>query len=102
MQTISKPLEDEGIFISRRGAAKSIICYLATGSIAQCPGSGRRTKITEVVKRVVEEQMKVDDKTTTTQLHVLLVYLGYSLSCTQFFTVDQLLNGPFVAAHTVN
>ena len=78
--TISKLLEDEGIFVCRRGVAKFIIRYLATGSIARCPGSGRRTKITEDVKRVVEEQMKVDDETTATQLHVLLVDLGYSLS----------------------
>lgn len=78
--TISKLLEDEGIFISRRGVATFIICYLATRSIAQRPGSGRRTKITKDVKRAVEEQMKVNDKMRTTQLHVPLVYLGYSLS----------------------
>ena len=28
----------------------------------------------------MEEQIKVDDETTATQLHVLLVHLGYSLS----------------------
>lgn len=78
--TIAKLLEDEGIFVSRRGVAKFIIRYLATGSIARRPGSGRRTKITEDVKRIVDEQMTVDDETTATQLHVLLVDLGYSLS----------------------
>ena len=34
----------------------------------------------EDVERIVNEQMKVNDKMTATQLHLLLVDLGYSLS----------------------
>ena len=61
-----KLTEDEGILVSRRGVAKVIICYLATGSIAQRPGSGgRKTKITKDVKRIVKEQMKVANEKTT-------------------------------------
>ena len=78
--TNSKLLEDEGIFVSRRGVGKFNVRYLATGSIAQRPGSGRRTKVTEDVKRILDEQMKVDDEKIAMQLHVLLVDLGYSLS----------------------
>ena len=79
LPTISKLLEDEGIFVSRKGVANFNVRYFATGSTARRPGSGRRAKIMEDVKRIVDEQMKVDNETTGTQLHVLLVDLGYSL-----------------------
>ena len=78
--TISRLLENEGIVVSRRGVVKFLKRYLATGTIARRPGSGARMKITDEVKRIVEEQMRLDDETTATQLHVLLVRLGYSLS----------------------
>ena len=40
-------------------------------------------KITNEVKWIIEEQMRLDNETTATQLHILLVRLGYSLSlCT--------------------
>ena len=51
-----------------------------TGTIARQPGSGRETLITAEVKAVVEEQMRRDDETTASQLHVLLVSLGYRLN----------------------
>ena len=39
----------------------------------------------EYVTRIVDEQMNVDGETTATQVHVLLVDLGYSLSLARFF-----------------
>jgi len=36
--------------------------------------------ITEEVRRIVEEQMRRDDETTASQLHVLLVSMGYTLN----------------------
>ena len=36
-------------------------------------------KITEDIQRVVEQQMRRNDETTASQLHVLLTSLGYSL-----------------------
>ena len=36
--------------------------------------------MTAEIKRIVEEQMRLDDETTATQLHVLLNSRGYSLS----------------------
>ena len=78
--TISRLLEEEGIHVSRRRVARFIARYLATGSIARRPGSGGRSKITEDVKKIVDEQTKVDDETTATQLHVLLTNRGYKLS----------------------
>ena len=47
------------------------------GTIARQAGSGRKTIITEEVQRIVEEQMRRDDKTSASQLHVLLVSMGY-------------------------
>ena len=76
---ITKRLEDEGIVVSRRGVAKFIKRFTRRGTIARQPGSGRKTKITEDIKRVVEQQMRRDDETTASQLHVLLTSLGYSL-----------------------
>ena len=78
--TIARFLEDEGILVSRRGIAKFLKRYSSTGSICRLPGSGRKTKITEDVKRIVDQQMSVDDETTATQLHVLLTNFGYRLS----------------------
>lgn len=78
--SIAKLLDAEGIVVSRRGVAKFLKRYLATGTIAWRPDSGRKTKITDEIKKIVEEQMRADDETTATQLHVLLTGLGYSLS----------------------
>ena len=67
---------------SRRGIAKFLKLYNETGTIASRPGSGRPTKVTEEVKKVVDEQMKADDETTAHQLHMLLKSKGYNLSLT--------------------
>ena len=48
---------------SRRGITKFLKLYKETGTIARRPGSGRPTKVTKEVKKVVEEQMKADDET---------------------------------------
>ena len=44
------------------------------------PGSGRRSKITQQVKELVEAQMRLDDETTASQLHKLLISKGYIMS----------------------
>ncbi len=59
--TIARLLESEGIVVSRRGVATFLKRYMATRTIAQRPGSGGKTKITDEIKQVVEEQMKLDD-----------------------------------------
>ena len=73
-------LAAEGIIVSRPGVAKFINRYMATGSIVRQPGSGRKTVISSEIKRVVEDQMRSDDETTASQLHVILTRLGYKLS----------------------
>lgn len=80
---------------SRRGVAKFIKRYLDTGTIARCPGSGGKSKITDEMKKLVEEQMRQDDKTTATQLHVLLVARGYSVSLRTILRCRTLLGRTF-------
>ena len=77
---IQQVLEEEGIAVSRQGMAKFIRRYLETGTIARRKGSGRRCKISYNVKGIVEEEMRRDDETTASQLHVILTWKGYRLS----------------------
>ena len=78
--TIVKLLREEGMRASRRGVAKFIEKYRHTGSITRKPGSGRPSKITAEMRRLVEERMRLDDETTAVQLHQLLKSKGYDLS----------------------
>ena len=55
--TIARLLETEGIVVS-----------------------GRKMKITDDIKCIVDEQMSLDNETTATQLHVFLTGLGYDVS----------------------
>ena len=66
--------------MSRRGVLKFLHHYEATGTILRKPGSGRPTKITMEVKRIVDEQMIRDDETSAVQLHALLATRGYKIS----------------------
>ena len=69
--TIAKLLlEEEGIKVSN-GVMEFISTYLATGTTDRSC-SGRPSKITQYVIHLVEEQMKLDDETTATQLHKML------------------------------
>jgi len=52
----------------------------AQGTISRQAGSGRRTVITDDIRRIVEEQMHFDDETTASQLYVLLTSMGNSLN----------------------
>ena len=72
--------EIEGITASKCGIAKFIRRYLETGTIARRPGSGGQLKITDDVKKIVEEAMRRDDETTASQLHAILSEQGFSLS----------------------
>ena len=78
--SIAKALQEEQLRCSRCGIAKFLKVYQATGSIERQPGSGRPSKITAEIKRIVEEQMRLDDETTAYQLHRLLTEKGYLIS----------------------
>ena len=77
---IKKHLLAEGIVASRRGVAKFLDRSLRRGNIARLPGSGRKSLITDEIRRVVEQQMRLDDETTASQLFVHLRNLGYRLN----------------------
>jgi hypothetical protein len=63
--SIAKALQKERLRCSRCGINKFLI--------ARQPGSGRPSKITIKIKRIVEEQMQFDDETTAHQLHHLIL-----------------------------
>ena len=79
--TIRKLLaETDGIFVSKVGVWKFLIRYKRFGTIARQEGSGRPTKITPEVERIVKEQMENDDETTAFQIHKLLTDRGIRIS----------------------
>ena len=53
--TIAKPLQEEQVKVSRVGIAKFLKHYQDTGTIARKPGSGRPSKMTAEIKRIVDE-----------------------------------------------
>ena len=73
-------LTNEGIVTSRHGIAKFLKVYKLTGTIDKRRGSGRPSKASEEVRKIVEEQMRNDDETTAIQLHRLLVTKGHGIS----------------------
>jgi transposase len=78
--TIKKLLEQEKLKCSRVGIHKFLKTYHATGSIGRRVGSGRPSKITAEIKKLVEDKMKMDDETTAYQLHQMLTEKGYTIS----------------------
>ena len=81
--TIEKVLRREDITASRRGIDKFLRLFAERHTIARRSGSRRPSKITAAIKQEVERMMQVDDETTATQLHQLLVHRGYDISiCT--------------------
>ena len=78
--TIQKILEKEGLTSTRIGIYKLLERFKNTGCITSQPGSGCPSKVTDEIKQIVEEQMSLDDETTTHQLHCILTSKGYNLS----------------------
>ncbi len=78
--TIAKILEEEGMSASRRGISKFLNHFRLYNTISRKPGSSRPSKITEEVKKIVDEQMELDDETTAYQLHGILLSKGFRLS----------------------
>ena len=77
---IAKELQKEKLKCSRVGVYKFLKRYRESGSIGRKAGSGRPSKATAEIKKIVEDQMRVDDETTAYQLHRLLTEKGYSIS----------------------
>ena len=60
---IGKRLFQEGMMSSRQGIHKFIKRFEATGSVSRKQGSGRISKVMEVVKAIFDDQMKADNET---------------------------------------
>ena len=78
--SIALKLKEERIYVSRVGVWKFIKRYEQHRTIQRTPGSGRDSKITDEVLRIVNKKMEEDDETTAVQLQKLLTENGYQLS----------------------
>ncbi len=78
--TLQLLLTDEGICCSRQGVRNFINRYEETGCFNRALGSGRPSKVTADVRRLVETQMQKDDETSAYQLFRMLNEGGYNLS----------------------
>ena len=76
----AKILSVEALPGSREGVHKFLRKFEETGCLNRHLGSGHPSKLTVEIQRLVEEQMRQDDKTTAYQLHSLLLSKGYYLS----------------------
>jgi len=65
---VAKVLAAEGYIISKQAVWATIRKYKMHGTLSRLPGSGRRFKLTPDILAIIEEQMRVDDETTATQL----------------------------------
>ena len=68
--TIKKILDREGLPCTRVGIHAFLERFKASGCIMKKAGSGRPSKITAEIKRLVERQMRINDETTAYQLIV--------------------------------
>ena len=71
---------EEWMSASRVRVHKLLQRFEDSGCLMKKPGSGRPTKVTMEVRRVVDEQMRQDDETSAYQLHTILTSKGYQLS----------------------
>ena len=62
--TIAKILAKENLSATRQGIQKFLKKYTECGTIGRKEGSGRKSKITAEVRRLLDEKMIEDDKTT--------------------------------------
>ena len=77
---IAPILEEEGIRVTRVGVWKFLKRFERYQTILRVPGSGRPSKITPEIKRLVDTKMVEDDETTAIQLQKMLLDKGFQLS----------------------
>ena len=70
--TIVKKLR-EAIYVTQVGTHKFLCVYKATHTVNRRSGSGRPSKITAEIRKLVDQQMIKDNKTATYHLHQLLL-----------------------------
>ena len=74
-RNIRNLLLGEGLIVSHVGIYRFLKRFEKCGTLARDRGSGRPSKITVEVKRIVEA-MQLDDETTAVQLRALLAQKG--------------------------
>ena len=92
---VARLLHKEGIVTTRKSVAAFLRRYEIDGTIERRQGSGRPTKLSMEVLRIVEIQMRTDDETTAVQLHKLLASLGHEVSLTTILNSRRLLGWTF-------
>ena len=92
--SIVQQLREEGLHCTKPGVHEFLKRFQAYGLVRKA-GSGRKTKVTGVVCKIVEEAMRKDDETTAHQLCVLLASKGYSLSIDTILRCRSLLGWTF-------
>ena len=75
-RNIRNLLLGEGLIVNHVGIYRFLKRLEKCGTLARRRGSGRPSKITDEVKRIVEAQMQLDDETTAVQLRALLAQKG--------------------------
>ena len=80
--TMTKMLGMENIRVTKQGVCYLLKKYNATNSIARRKGSGRKTKITEEMKKLIDERMTDDDETTIKELQKMLKEEGQKIGTT--------------------
>ena len=90
---IKKRLKREDrLNVSRQAIWKFLRDYCKSGGcIGRKEGSGRPSKISEEVKRFVEQKMLEDDETTATQLKKLLRDRGHLMSISTILRCRKVL-----------
>ena len=96
--TIAKILQVQDIRCSRESVRKFIQRYEKTGTIGRKEGSGRKTKITEEMMKIVNEQMRKDDETTAHQLQRRLERNGYPLHISTILRARRQLGWKFAGS----
>ena len=71
--TIVKKLREEAIYVTQVGVHKFLCVYKATHTVNRRSGFGRPSKITAEIRKLVDQQMIKDNKTTAYHLHQLLL-----------------------------
>ena len=79
-QEIADALEGEGISVSKSGVWKLLKRYKETGNTERRPGSGRRSIITDEIKKIIDDMMEKDDETTISQSATILQQSGHTIS----------------------
>ena len=92
---VSQVLATEGFCVSKKAVWTTIQKYKEHGTISRLPGSGRPFKLTREMLDAIEEQMRLDDETTATQLVRILEERGYKVSKTTIVRARRILGWTF-------